>query len=129
MSASAIILYDENKKILLQHRTDDAPIFPGKWGFFGGGIKKNETPKECVIRECYEELEYKLKKPKLIHQKRILLVFKQYVFIEKYDASKKLILKEGKDMRWFKIPETEKLDLIPFAKKIIKEIKEQINKS
>ena len=58
MKASAIILFKKNKKILLQHRSDDAPNAPGKWGFFGGGIKNNETPKEAVVRECYEELNY-----------------------------------------------------------------------
>ena len=68
-------------------------------GIFGGRIEKNETPKECVIRECCEELEYNLKNPKLIHERRILGILKQYIFIEKYDPSKKLILKEGEEMK------------------------------
>jgi len=27
-----------------------------RWEIFGGCIEKNETPRECIIRECYEEL-------------------------------------------------------------------------
>ena len=112
MKASAIILYNKNKKILLQHRSDDAPNAPGKWGFFGGGIKNNETPKEAVVRECYEELNYKLKNPKLILEKRINFILKQYVFIEEYDEVQNLILNEGKEMRWFKIDEANDIQNI-----------------
>lgn len=27
-----------------------------RWEIFGGCIENNETPRECIIRECYEEL-------------------------------------------------------------------------
>lgn len=127
MNASAIILYNKDKQVLLQQRTDDAPNAPGKWGFFGGGIEKGETPKEAVIRECYEELGYELKNPKLIHEKRIYLTLKQFVFIEKYDEVQKLVLMEGKDMGWFSFNEINDLDLIPFVKKVLEEIYQSIN--
>ena len=65
-NATSIILFDENKKILLQLRTKDAPFSPSKWGYFGGGIEEGETPLEAVKRECYEELEYQLKNPLLV---------------------------------------------------------------
>ena len=126
MRASSIILYNKDKKILLQHRSDDAPHAPGKWGFFGGGIEENETPLEAVKRGCFEELNYKLKNPKLILEKKIYLLFKQYIFIEEYDESKKLILNEGKEMRWFDFKEIGNFDIIPFVKKIIGEAREII---
>jgi mutator protein MutT len=125
--ASAIILYNKDKKILLQHRTDDAPYAPRKWGFFGGRIEKGETPKEAVVRECFEELNYKLKSPKLIYEKVVYGVLKQHIFIEKYDGKQKLILNEGKGMGWFDFNEIDNLDIISFVKKIIRKTKETIN--
>lgn len=43
--------------VLLCKRTEDAPIHPGYWGFFGGKLKRNESPKNAVRREVNEELE------------------------------------------------------------------------
>ena len=119
--ATSIILFDKNKKILLQLRTKDAPTSPGKWGFFGGGIEKDETPLEAVKRECYEELEYKLKKPVLIlEMKRTNRMV--YIFTEKYDSSKKLVLRGGESMRWFSIEEAKKLDSADLVKDVIKKL-------
>ena len=113
----AIILYDKDKKVLLQHRDDDAPKYPGKWGLFGGAIEKNENPLEAIKRECGEELEYSLKNPQLI------IINKEYgdthVFVEKYDESKKLVLKEGQDMGWFDLNEMDDLNIISSAKNIL----------
>lgn len=125
-NSSAIILYDKNKKILLQHRSDDAPTEAGKWGFFGGRIEEKETPLECVKRECEEELGYKLKNPKLVHEK-VIGNSEKHIFIEEYDPSKNLNLKEGKDMRWFSFEDVKNLDIVPFAGEIIEKIKETIN--
>ena len=49
-------LIDDLDRILLQHRTDDAPAYPGKWGFFGGRVEGDETPEEALRREAWEEL-------------------------------------------------------------------------
>ena len=105
---SAIILYDGARRILLQHRTDDAPTFPGYWSFFGGGVEAGETPEQAVVREALEELDYALKKPwrwmsqPFVHGGR---PYTQHIFIEHYDGSP-LILGEGQAMRWFAPEET-----------------------
>ena len=39
---SVLLLYDDQNRILLQHRTEDAPTFPTHWAFFGGGIEPGE---------------------------------------------------------------------------------------
>ena|SRR3990167_6105726 len=122
----SIILIDKNKKILLQLRTKDAKKYPGTWGFFGGGIEPGETPVETVKRECFEELGYKLKNPKLILQKEVNNK-KFFLFLEKYDGVQKLILNEGEKMGWFKIEEINDLDATQFVKDIILEISPRIN--
>ena len=54
---SQLILYS-GSRILLQHRTDDAPVSPGLWGFFGGSCEGNEEAEETLKREILEELGY-----------------------------------------------------------------------
>ena len=50
-------LIDTTGRILLQHRTDDAPILPGHWAFFGGGLEPGESAEQALAREAAEELE------------------------------------------------------------------------
>ncbi|MDP2708681.1 MAG: NUDIX domain-containing protein [bacterium] len=57
-NVALIILFDQDKKILLQHRAEDAKRLPGYWGFFGGGIDQGETPEQAVRRETMEVLKY-----------------------------------------------------------------------
>jgi len=125
-----IVLFDNKKKILLQHRTSDAPAYPNKWGFFGGEIEEGETPEESVKRECFEELEYELESPKLILKISLDLKNRRlvkYAFLERYNPNKKLVLHEGQGMRWVTCEEFEKLDLVehdlPIYKKIFEKIK------
>lgn len=112
---SGILLYTKDKKVLLQHRSDDAPRNPGAWGFFGGGLEEGETPIEAVVRETYEELEYKLADPQLIdtleyeHEGlRVVL----YAFAQEYDGQP-LVLREGQAYGWFSTDEAMEKFNIP----------------
>ena len=46
------------RRVLLQHRTDDAPVWPGQWGLFGGGEEPEDggDPLATWCRELREEL-------------------------------------------------------------------------
>lgn len=57
---SDYILYDDNSRVLLMHRTSDAPTHPDYWGLFGGKIENGETPEMAVKREAQEELGIRL---------------------------------------------------------------------
>ncbi|MEM7399926.1 MAG: NUDIX domain-containing protein [Pseudomonadota bacterium] len=100
---SAVILYDDRRRILLQHRTDDAPTFPSSWSFFGGGVEPGETFAEAAIREAYEELSYRLKSPHHWMSQPFSTegrAYTQHIFLEAYDGSV-LVLGEGQAMQWF----------------------------
>jgi len=56
MNAGAVVIYNNNNEILLQHRGDDH-----FWGLPGGIMEMNETPKQTAIREAFEETGYHIK--------------------------------------------------------------------
>jgi len=56
--SSALVASDHRGRLLLQHRTEDAPSWPGAWGLFGGGEEEGESPKEALVRELREELDF-----------------------------------------------------------------------
>ena len=120
-----IILYDSDKKVLLQHRTLDTVILPGYWAFFGGSIEKGESPKEAAIREAYEELNFNAKNPRLIIRFKIKLLGKgiiDNVFIELCKDKSSLKLNEGQGWGWYDIKETKKLKMIPHDRKVLEKI-------
>lgn len=105
---SAVILYDDQRRILLQHRTDDAPTFAGYWSFFGGGVEPGETLEQAAIREASEELSYTLKAPWHWLSQPFSYAgraYRQHIFLERYDGAV-LILGEGQAMNWFVPSET-----------------------
>lgn len=60
---SVLIPYKvENGKIFvfLQKRDKNSRILPDHFSFFGGNLEPGESPKEALIREIKEELDFKL---------------------------------------------------------------------
>jgi 8-oxo-dGTP diphosphatase len=126
-NVALLILFNSEGKLLLQHRTADAPRFPNHWGFFGGGIEINETPVAAILREIREELEYSLDKPKLvlvINFKDKTYEGKRYIFLEKYRDGETLTLNEGQGMRWFSLAETGDLLINDYNRKVLSWLKE-----
>jgi 8-oxo-dGTP diphosphatase len=117
-----LILVRDDGCLLLQHRTEDAPLWPGYWGLFGGGIDGNETPKQAIEREIFEELHYPL--PEI----RLFLVMDidrqdyagtRYIFLASYDNKTKLEMGEGQGMGWFNIDEALSLKLNEYNRRTI----------
>lgn len=121
---AVILLYDKEKRILLQHRSDDAKRLPGYWAFFGGGIKPGETPLEAVKREAQEELNYTLKNPKKVLEQELGSGHSgtMSVFMEEYNPTQKLILREGKEMGWKILSETKELKMVAHDREVIQKI-------
>lgn len=96
------------RKILLKKATRG--ISKGKWNGPGGKLELGETPKECMIREAYEETGLKMHKP-FYHGKMYFymdgkrkLDFVGYLFSTKKFSGKLRSTEEGK-VKWFNIDE------------------------
>jgi len=120
--AAIIILYDDRGRVLLQQRTDDAKKLPGYWAFFGGGIEKEESPKEAVIRETYEELRICLINPKLVLEREFKINDEQgymYIFVHPVENKKSIELHEGQGLGWFFLDEIKHLTMVEHDKEIL----------
>ena len=50
-----VIIYSEDKEVLVLQRANYMKNFKGMWGVVGGSIEKGETPEEAALREVKEE--------------------------------------------------------------------------
>lgn len=51
----AAMIFNEHNQMLLEKRSDS-----NRWGLIGGGLEINETLKQCLEREVYEETGLKI---------------------------------------------------------------------
>ncbi len=132
LKAALVILYDAKKRFLLQHRSADAKVLPGYWAFFGGGIKKHETPKDAVCREALEELNYILKDPVLFAEQRFELAGRNghmYVYFEEFSGDKSnLKLNEGQGWGWYSLPQAQGLKMIGHDRSLLERLAKFLNK-
>jgi 8-oxo-dGTP pyrophosphatase MutT (NUDIX family) len=121
---SLLILYDSQKRFLLQHRTPDAPLLADHWAFFGGGFKEGENSRAALLRESYEELRYTPKAPELVLVQNFSekdVFGRLFIYIEEFLGDKSaLVLKEGQGLGWFGVDELDSLKMIDRDKAIIR---------
>lgn len=125
-----LILYDAEQRILLQHRTDDAPFAPGYWAFFGGGIEEGETPEQALDREILEELCHEVKTPKLLIKQQYSMTGREgikHIYTEYCSDKNHLRLYEGQNWGWFTLEETQQLKMTETDRKVIQFIKQHQN--
>ena len=112
---ATLLLYNKEKKVLMQHRAENAPRLPGYWGLFGGHVEEGESLEDALRRELLEEIEYRVRAPKLFNVKEFERDdghVTSSTFTELYDESQPIVLHEGQGYGWFTIPEALKLKII-----------------
>lgn len=120
-----VIIFSPDK-ILLFHR-DNIPTIssPDCWCLVGGGIEKEETPEQGLLREVKEETSYDLKEYKLIIKREGSMgenVFVYVAFVEKEEENKfTLGPGEGQEIGWFTIEEAMNLELTPGTRIVLTE--------
>jgi len=61
----SLIIYDDNKKVLIAQRSKIKHRFPMLWETVGGTLENHETLEECIRREVKEELNCEISELKL----------------------------------------------------------------
>ena len=126
--SSLFIPYNNEKKLLLQLRSDDAPRYPGLWGFFGGMIDGDETPEEALLREVKEELGLTIKQIALFKRYEIQEednVYERFVFLYPLNESVDLLRaqqREGVDLQYFSPEEIKDLKFNDYNRIIIRDV-------
>src|SRR5687768_10681702 len=66
--AAAFLFHRPSDRVLLQHRTTDAPSYPDHWGMFGGAEEAEDhgNPFLTVCRELHEELSLELEPDRVV---------------------------------------------------------------
>ena len=119
LGANAIITC--KGRILLEKRRDS-----DTWGLVGGGVKKNETELQAIVREIYEELGLRVSKeqfqklavygdPGRIAAYQDGSIWRMVIVVYGLELETEpeiTISAESRDMRFFTKEEVEKLDIV-----------------
>ncbi|MFH1073369.1 MAG: NUDIX domain-containing protein [Nanoarchaeota archaeon] len=123
-NVSVAIIYTEDGKLLFQDR-DGIAKFGEKYDFFGGGIEEGETPKDAILRELKEELDFDFSDVKTFKTYEYTIDEKNSrtfnVFIIKVPTLDKIKVLEGKGAKTFTYKEALKQKLFPGDQVILKE--------
>lgn len=57
-AVAAILVLDDGRYVMQLRDSIPAIFYPGHWGCFGGAVDRGESPKQALIRELREELEF-----------------------------------------------------------------------
>ena len=108
------ILVNDFNKVLVAQRNDKS-AFAGKWEFPGGKIQLGENPKQCLIRELYEELSINIKINEFIE--KLDYSYSSFdVSINFYKASivcGHINLNVHQKYKWVQLDEIHSLDWLP----------------
>lgn len=116
-------IINKNGKILICQRGEGG-VCANLWEFPGGKLEAGETVKECLIRECKEELDVEIEIKGLFTESTY-----KYPKIEIYFTffSGEIIRgkpkrKVHKDIRWIVAKELKKYKFCPANKEVIKKL-------
>jgi len=112
----ALCLYDDDKRVLMQHRSADAHHLQNYWTFFGGHVDGEEKPEYAIHRIVFEEVDYRPHKPELLMKEKGIvdgIHVMTLIYVEPYDGVQRLVLHKGQDYGWFSIEEALALNITP----------------
>jgi len=129
LGANAILTW--NGKLLMEKRRDS-----DIWGLVGGGCKKQETGREAIAREAYEELGVKISKdafeklkvydnPGRIAAYRDGSIWRMVIVVYGYDFPEEPTLRissESKDLRFFPKEEIREIEIAITHADIVEEL-------
>ena len=112
----------QRSRVVVRHEDTVLVMRPvvgtGGWDLPGGGLHKNELPKQGALRELYEETGIRVRDESLLYcQKRTMktagIAFEAHVFAVELAEKPELSLQrhEVAEVRWVTLEELRRLDL------------------
>jgi 8-oxo-dGTP diphosphatase len=108
--ASCMLFHAPTGRVMLQHRTSDAPSFPDHWGMFGGSGEEEDggDPFRAVRREIQEELGLELDPSTLVQVWDYMTSrgSHRYVFLYPWpELDYPFVINEGQGYGWYTVDE------------------------
>jgi 8-oxo-dGTP diphosphatase len=122
---AGVILMDDRRRVLLQHRDNRNKWNQNVWSEFGGQIEKGETPEKAVRRELKEEIGVELtnlrffKKYEIKKEKGIYEAFFYIAHLNTAINTLKSKQKEGKDVGLFTFQEAQNLNMAYYTRRAL----------
>jgi 8-oxo-dGTP diphosphatase len=124
LEVDVVVLTDRLGRVLMQHRTADAPISPNLWTPPGGGIEPGEDAVEAAHRELFEETG--LRCSELVLEQVLVetsddgKAVRFHIFTGRTEASgRDIVLGEGQAMVFLTLEEIWQRELTLIAKAIL----------
>lgn len=117
---AAFGIFLNSNKVLMYKRRPTEEFYPGYWSFPGGYVEDGETYEQALLREVKEETGMTVRR-----YKRLLETFLEigdiHFSIVYYvcEFAGKMRVEEGTELKFFKLEDTKKMNLIPVDKKAI----------
>ena len=104
----------------MQKRDKGAKRVPDWFGFFGGGVEKNETPENAMLREIKEELTYTPAGYKLFSRYEFFHSINNVFVLEvSDDFESKIKVEEGQYGKFFSADDIKNKTMISDSDKLI----------
>lgn len=120
LNVTAAIIYDNDNFLICQRPENKACGL--LWEFPGGKIEPNETPEECIARECKEELNVELTDIQYFCDTEYEYpdkIIKISFFKTKINDLNKLEVREHNDTAWITVFDLDSYEFCPTDTKML----------
>lgn len=121
---AAAIIWNHGRVLIGRRPTSSAQ--GGYWEFPGGKLMPGETPEECVVRECLEELSVKIQ----VNQLRMKTGYRydewfQFYFFDAQIISGEIRQNVHTALRWIAPDDFDQVAFCPANAEVLRKIKER----
>lgn len=119
----SVIIFNEDRNILLQKRSADEEVFPGKWGIPGGTVEMSDQSLESALsREVLEEVGVEIRNIEFLQNNirpKELYGMVYVVCTAEYKSGNPVAMDGTELVQWTPVTEAVNFDLTPTTREAI----------